>query len=140
MKSITKKRTKAYFIDFAISALVTAGVEQLLRKKVKSEFVHAVITPTVVMWSLEYIQLRQCSQTMGNKAMGLVLENEEGSQLTSKQIIKRIAYRDTISTFDYLKDRKGFEGEEGSVFPHDAFANTSVKESEMSTGLCCKRK
>lgn len=140
MKSITKKRTKAYFIDFAISTLVTAGVEQLLRKKVKNEFIHAVITPTVVMWSLEYIQLRQSGQTIGKKAMGLSLENGDGSELTSEQIVKRMAYRDTKSTLDYLKDRKGFEGEDGSVLPHDAFANTIVKENEVSKGGCCKGK
>ncbi|TDL30827.1 RDD family protein [Jeotgalibacillus sp. S-D1] len=128
MNAITKKRTKAYFIDLAVSTIVTAGVELLLRRKVKSEFVHAVITPTAVMWSLEYIQLRQSGQTIGNRVMGLSLENGDGTELTCNQILKRMAYRDTKSTFDYLKDRKGFEGDDGSVLPHDGFANTIVKE------------
>ena len=37
-------------------------------------------------------------------------------------------YRDTISTFDYLKDRHAFEGKDGSELPHDRFAETVVKE------------
>ncbi|WP_173915355.1 RDD family protein [Halobacillus sp. Marseille-Q1614] len=128
MKSITKKRTKALMIDFAISTAVTAGVEFLLRKKIKNEAFHALVTPTAVMWSLEYAQMRQCGQTIGYKTMGLALENEEGSELSSSQIIKRMAYRDTVSTFDYLKNRKSFEGEDGSVLPHDRYSGTAVRE------------
>ncbi|PPA71030.1 RDD family protein [Jeotgalibacillus proteolyticus] len=132
MKSLTKKRTKAIFIDFAISSIVTVGVEQLLRKKIKSEFVHAVITPSAVMWGLEYLQLRKCGQTIGYKAMGLKLESSGGSELSSQQIAKRFLYRDTKSTLDYLKNREGFEGQEGAVYPHDAYAGTTVKEIKPS--------
>ncbi|MBR3118728.1 MAG: RDD family protein, partial [Oceanobacillus sp.] len=59
---------------------------------------------------------------------GLALENENGSELTSGQIIKRMAYRDSLSTFKYMKDRKAFEGEDGSVLPHDEVAGTVVRE------------
>ncbi|WP_203287867.1 RDD family protein [Metabacillus sp. cB07] len=128
MKALTKKRTKAILIDLAISSAVTAGVEYFLRKKVKSEAVHTLITPTIVMWTLEYAQLRKSGQTVGYKKMGLVLENEDGSQPASGQIIKRMAYRDTLSTLDYIKSRKTFEAEEGAVLPHDCFSGTAVRE------------
>lgn len=128
MKSITKKRTKAFLIDLAISTAVTAGVEYILRKKIKNEAIHALVTPTVVMWTLEYAQLHQRGQTIGYKKMGLVLENEDGSELTCKQIAKRMAYRDTLSTFDYFKNRKGFEEQDGALLPHDCFSDTIVRE------------
>ena len=128
MNSITKKRTKAFMIDVAISSVVTAGVEYFLRKKIKNEAVHAFVTPMAVMWALEYTQLRQNGQTIGYKRMGLALENEEGSELTSCQILKRMAYRDSVSTFDYLKNPKAFERQEGEILPHDRYSNTVVKE------------
>lgn len=128
VKSVTKKRTKAILIDATISSVVTAGVEYFLRKKVKNEAVHALVTPTVVMWALEYAQLRQNGQTIGYKAMGLALENEDGSDLISSQILKRMAYRDAVSTFDYLKNPKAFEELDGAILPHDRFSNTVVKE------------
>ena len=128
MKSITKKRLAAVMIYSVVLATVSLGVEYLLRKKIKSEFVHAVVTPTVVFWGLEYAQLRKSGQTLGYKAMGLALENEDGSKPTDAQITKRIMYRDTISTFDYLKDRQHFEDQDGARLPHDRFAHTIVKE------------
>lgn len=78
MKSLTKKRTKAILIDLAISSAVTAGVEYFLRKKVKSEAVHTLITPTIVMWSLEFAQLRKSGQTAGYKKWGLFLKMRMG--------------------------------------------------------------
>ena len=128
MNSISKKRTKAFLIDIAISSAVTAGVEYVLRKKVKNEAIHAIVTPTVVMWSLEFAQLRKKGQTVGYKKMGLVLENKNGTKVTSSQIIKRMAYRDSISTFDYLKNPKAFEQQNGQLLPHDSFSGTVVKE------------
>ncbi|WP_445480149.1 RDD family protein [Lysinibacillus irui] len=128
MESVTKKRAAAFLIDTAISAAATFGVEYFLRKKVKSEAVHALVTPTVVLWALEYAQLRKNGQTIGYKAMGLALENEDGRPLSDGQIIKRMAYRDTISTFAYLKDRQAFEQQHGQCLPHDSFAHTVVKE------------
>ncbi len=128
MESVTKKRAAAFLIDTAISAAATFGVEYFLRKKVKNEAVHALVTPTVVLWALEYAQLRKNGQTIGYKAMGLALENEDGRPLSGGQIIKRMAYRDTISTFAYLKDRQAFEQQHGQCLPHDSFAHTVVKE------------
>lgn len=119
---------KAYMIDIAISTVVIAGAEYFLRKKVKNEAVHALVTPTIIMWSLEYAQLRNSGQTIGYKKLGLVLENEENSELSTSQIIKRMTYRDTISTFDYLKNPKAFESREGAILPHDRFSGTVVKE------------
>ncbi|RCW74955.1 RDD family protein [Saliterribacillus persicus] len=130
MNELTKKRTKAIGIDLAISSIVTAGVEYLLRKKVKSEAVHNLVTPTAVLWALEYVQLSCNGQTLGYKAMGLTLQNEDGQTPTCSQIAKRMVYRDTVSTIDYLKDRKGFEGEDGSVLPHDRYAGTLVREEK----------
>lgn len=128
MKPITKKRTKAFFIDLAISAAVTAGVEYVLRKKIKNEAFHALVTPTVVLWSLEYAQLRKSGQTFGYKKMGLTLEDQEGKELDCKQIVKRMAYRDILSTVDYIKGPKSFEQGEGEILPHDTYAGTVVKE------------
>ncbi|MBA2176255.1 RDD family protein [Halobacillus locisalis] len=128
MKAMTKKRTKAVLIDLAISGVVTAGVECLLRKKVRKEWVHALITPTTVAWGLEYAQLRSCGQTVGYKAMGLKLESEDGSPACSAQIIKRMAHRDMIGGIVYLKNRRDFEGQDGAVLPHDTFSGTIVKE------------
>ncbi|RFA35942.1 RDD family protein [Virgibacillus dokdonensis] len=128
MKPLTKKRMKALFIDVAISTAVTVGVEYVLRKKVKNEFIHTVVTPTVVMWSLEYIQLKQCRQTVGYKLMGLELRSKTDFELTPTKLFKRMAYRDTLSNLQYIINRHSFEGEAGSVLPHDRYAGTVVKE------------
>lgn len=128
MESITKKRAAAFLMDTAISTAVTLGVEYFLRKKVKNEVVHALVTPTVMLWALEYEQLRKGGQTIGYKATGLVLENADGHELSDCQILKRMAYRDTISSFDYLKNRQAFEQQHGQCLPHDSFAGTVVKE------------
>lgn len=128
MKSITKKRTKAFLIDLAIAIAVTYGVEYFLRKKVKNQVVHSVVTPTIVMWTLEYAQLRRCGQTIGYKRMGQSLENKEDSELTPCQIIKRMSYRNTVSIIDYLKSPRTFEDKAGALLPHDRFSDTKVKE------------
>ena len=128
MKSMTKKRLGALMIDSVVAATVSLGVEYVLRKKVKSEFVHTVVTPMVLFWGLEYAQLRKNGQTFGYKAVGLTLENADGSKPTDAQIAKRMLYRDTISTFDYLKDRQHFAEQDGATLPHDRFAQTVVKE------------
>jgi len=88
-----------------------------------------IVTPMVVMWALEYAQLRQFGQTVGYKASGLAVTDEGGNSLTCGQIVKRMAYRDTLSTFDYMKNRNEFEGENGEAFPHDRYAGTVVRES-----------
>jgi hypothetical protein len=62
-------------LNLTISSFVTLGVEHFLRKKVKNEAVHVFLTPTVVMWALEFAQLRKNGQTIGYKKMGLMLEN-----------------------------------------------------------------
>lgn len=118
-------------IDLGVSTAVTLTSEYFLRKKIKNEAFHNLVTPTVVFWGLEYVQLRNCGQTIGYKTMGLSLENEDikNTRLTDKQILKRMAYRDTLSTFDYFKDREQFEGNDGSSFPHDRISGTIVKES-----------
>lgn len=128
MKPVTKKRFKAFMVDLAISTTATAGVEYVLRKKIKNEAFHALVTPMAVMWALEYAQLRNGGKTIGYRTMGLALENEDGTDPTPNQIVKRMVYRDTISTFDYLKDREAFEAKDGTVFPHDRISGTVVKE------------
>ena len=128
MKTITKKRRNAFLIDLAISGVVNLGVEYFLRKKIKNEAFHALVTPTAVLWTLEYLQLRKNGQTLGYKATGLIVENTNGTDLTTDQILKRMAYRDFICTADYFFKRKSFEGQDGEVLPHDRIAGTIVKE------------
>lgn len=128
MKELTKKRVKAYVIDSIIATAVSYGVEYFLRKKVKSEFIHNVVTPTAVLWGMEYAQLKCTGQTIGYKMVGLTIESEDGSKPSCEQLIKRIAYRDTIGTFIYLKDREAFEGVDGSQLAQDRFARTVVRE------------
>ncbi len=129
MKTITKKRMKAYFIDALISTVAVAGAEYVLRKKVKNEAFHVLVTPTVLMWTLEYTQLKMSGQTIGYKQQKLILESQVDNELlTSKQILKRMAYRDTISTFAYLSNPKHFAKNEGAILPQDRYAKTVVKE------------
>ncbi|KOY80731.1 RDD family protein [Lysinibacillus macroides] len=128
MESITKKRTATYMIDVAISTTVTFGIEYFLRKKVKNEAVHALVIPTAVMWTLGYVQFRKKGQTIGYKAMELVLESEDGQALSGSQLIKRMAYRDTLSTFDYIKNPQAFAQQNGQRLPHDRISGALVQE------------
>jgi len=129
MKTITKKRLKAYFIDALISTVAVAGAEYVLRKKVKNEAFHVVVTPTIIMWALEYTQLKLSGQTVGYKQQKIILESQVDNELlTSKQILKRMAYRDTVSTFTYLSNPKQFAKNEGAILPQDRYAKTVVKE------------
>lgn len=128
MEAITKKRLKATLIDACISSAVSLSVEYFLRKKVKSEFVHTVVSPTAIQYSLEFAQLRASGKTVGYRVMGLELKDEDGKELTSNQLLKRFAYRDTVSTFKYFSDKKAFEGAEGRILPHDRHAGTIVRE------------
>lgn len=128
MNSLSKKRAKAILIDTAISTAVSFAVEPFLRKKVKNEFVHAVLTPTFIFWGLEYAQLRLSGQTAGQKAMAIEIRSEDGGELESEQILKRLMHRDFSSTIMYLRDRDKFDAYEGEKFPHDLYAHTVVKE------------
>ncbi|MDW0110432.1 RDD family protein [Sporosarcina aquimarina] len=128
MKTITKKRMKAYGIDMAITMIAIGATEYFLRKKVKSEAVHALITPSVITYSLECVQLLNSGQTVGYKKMGLVLKDQNGMDLTTYQLMKRIFYRDSINGFKLLANRSEFEQDEGERLPHDVFAGTIVKE------------
>ncbi|KIL51393.1 RDD family protein [Jeotgalibacillus alimentarius] len=128
MKEVTKRRFKAILIDLAVSSAVTAGVEYVLRKKVKNEAFHALVTPTAVMWGLELAQLKSCGQTVGYKAMGLKLESEDGFPLTTEQLLKRMAYRDTIGGFKYMKDKEAYVGTDGRSMAHDRYAAVVVNE------------
>lgn len=131
MKDLTKKRSKAVLIDQLVYNTAIMGAEMVYRQKrqVKSEMLASFLLPTLATWALEYVQLRKTGQTIGYKQMGLVLESENGAPLSSNQIVKRILYRDAISTFDYLKNRDAFESREGAQLPHDTYAGTIVKEA-----------
>lgn len=128
MQPITKKRLRAYLIDLAVSTTVTLTVETILEKKIKSRIFHNLVSPTAIMWSLEYVQLKCGGQTLGYRQAGLKLESTDGERLSTSQIMKRMAYRDSIGTFSYLKNRKNFEGEDGSQFPYDRSVGVEVKE------------
>ena len=125
MDALTKKRGKALAIDLAISGAVNGVVEPLLRKKIKQEWVHALITPTVVFWGLEYVQLKTRGQTVGQQVAGIKIENADGGELTGGQILKRVAHRDSIMPLQWFKQR----GQDmGAQMPHDRYAHTFVRE------------
>ena len=128
MHNLTKKRTKAYFIDMAISTVVTVSLDSFLSKRIKNDTIHTWVTPSVIMWSLEYVQMKSRKQTIGYKLMGLSLENQSDSETSTEQLLKRMVYRDLISFF--LIKSKNFEREKGAVLPHDHYALTRVKETE----------
>lgn len=125
MDKLTKKRGKALAIDVMASAIVTAAVEPLLRKKVKQEWVHALITPTVVFWGLEYVQLKARGQTVGHKIAGIRIESAVGGELTATQIAKRLAHRDSVMTLQWAKERGK---NTAAQMPHDRYAKTRVRE------------
>ena len=125
MDKLLKKRGKAFAVDLMVSAAVTAAVEPLLRKKIKQEWFHALITPTAVFWGLEYAQLKTCGQTVGHKTAGIKIENADGGELTGEQILKRVAHRDSVMALQWFKER----GQETSAqMPHDRYAHTVVRE------------
>ncbi|MFC4354983.1 RDD family protein [Chryseomicrobium palamuruense] len=132
MKELSKKRTKAILIDTVIATAVSIGIETALKSVTKknrsAEAVYATLLPTFVMWGMEAIQMKNNGQTLGYKAVGLKLETEDGQNPSCEQVLKRAVYRDMVSTFDYLKDRKGFEGKDGSAYPHDQKFGTVVRE------------
>lgn len=128
MYPLMKKRVKASLIDSFVASSISLVTEPLLRKKVKNEMVINVLVPTFLTWGLEYAQLRLNGQTLGQKAMGIAIESENGSGLTSEQILKRMIHRDSISSFGYLKDREKYAIYSGAKYPHDLYAGTVVKE------------
>lgn len=68
----------------AISRVVTAEVETLLRKN------HNLITPTAILWGLEYAQIA-VERTYD------WAKNSKGNLPTGEQLLKRKAYRDFFS-------------------------------------------
>lgn len=128
MDSLMKKRVKGILIDTVISTAVSAAVEQVVKKKIKNSFFHTVAAPALVLYGLEYAQLRRSGQTIGQKAAGIKIQSENGGELTPEQIIKRMVHRDTASSILYLKDRKKYNVSSGAKFPHDVYAETVVKE------------
>ena len=128
MNDLTKKRLKAMLIDMAVSSAVSAALEPLVKKKVKSDFVPNVIMPSVVLWGLEAAEIGLAGQTLGQKTMGIKIVTKDGGKPTTCQLLKRAMYRDSFSSISYLKDRKSFEENGGAVFPHDRYAGTLAKE------------
>lgn len=128
MNALTKKRVKAALIDGVVAGLVSYGVEQVIRKKVKNEFIHAVITPTLVSYALEACQMRRGGQTLGYQLLGLELKRDDGTAVTAEQAFKRAIYRDTRSVVSYVKHREHFEAKSGSVLPHDRAFHMHVIE------------
>ncbi|ANU14386.1 hypothetical protein B481_2452 [Planococcus halocryophilus Or1] len=128
MYELTKKRAKALLIDSAIATTVSFALEPLLKKKIKSPFFHAMVSPHLVFWGLEYAQLRMNGQTAGQKMMGITLKDEAGGELSSEQILKHIVYRDTIGPLMYAKDRSRYDKYKGEKYPNDLYAHTVVKK------------
>lgn len=127
MDKLMKKRVKGILIDTAISTAVSVAVEQAVKKKVKNSFFQTAVAPAVVLYGLEYVQLRKSGQTIGEKAAGIKIHSETGEELTPKQIVKRMVHRDTLSSLIYLKNPKKYNTT-GAKFPHDVYAETVVKE------------
>lgn len=128
MDKLTKKRGKSLAIDMAVSGALTAVVEPLLRKKIKQEWVHALVTPTALFWGLEYLQLKTRGQTLGQQAAGIKIESTDGGELTDAQIFKRLAHRDSIMPLEWFRERGQ---DQGAQMPHDRFAHTFVKEIDQ---------
>ncbi|MFC4713417.1 RDD family protein [Planococcus dechangensis] len=128
MNNLMKKRGKALAIDMAVSGALTAVVEPLLRKKIKQEWVHALVTPTVLFWGLEYLQLKTRGQTLGQKAQGIKIESTGGGELTDVQIFKRLAHRDSIMPLEWFRERRQ---NHSAQMPHDRFAHTFVREIDQ---------
>jgi uncharacterized RDD family membrane protein YckC len=128
MKALSKKRSKAMFIDFIAATAVLAALEAAVPKRIKTNPAYSLVIPTLAVWGLEYAQLSKSGQTLGYKAQGLVLESSNGQKPSGEQIIKRFLYRDLKSPIDLLKDRKRFELQEGARLPHDVYAGTVVSE------------
>lgn len=128
MNELTKKRTKAIVLDIMIANSVVLVVEPLLKKKIKSEFFHAMVTQSVVFWTLEYTQVKLVGQTAGQRMAGIKLKSENGEELTSEQIIKRVLHRDFPSLVQYWRNREEYDAYQGTKFPHDVYAGTVVKE------------
>lgn len=82
----------------------------------------------MVLYGLEYAQLRISGQTIGQKVISIQIQSETGGELTPEQIVKRMFHRDTASSIVYLKDRKKYNASDGAEFPHDVYAKTVVKE------------
>ena len=128
MNELAKKRAKAILIDTAISTAVSFAVEPLLKRKTKGSFIYTVVSPTVIFWGLEYAQLRIKGQTVGQKMMGIKVQNEAGGEPTPEQLLERMVHRDTVGPFIYLKDRAQYDAYQGEKFPHDLYSYTVVKE------------
>ena len=128
MNKLTKKRAKAILIDTAISTAVSFAVEPLLKRKNKNSFIYTVVSPSVIFWGLEYAQLRIKGQTVGQKMMGIEVQNEAGGEPTPEQILERMVHRDLVGPFIYMKDRAKYDAYEGEKFPHDLYSYTVVKE------------
>ncbi len=126
MNALTKKRAKALMIDSFVSSVVAGALEPLVKKQVKTNFVHTVILPSVVLWGLEAAQIGLSGQTLGQKAMGIKIVTTNGNKPTTCQLLKRSMHRDSLTTIAYLKNRHAFEGKDGSVLPQDRYAGTRV--------------
>lgn len=128
MNRLLKKRLKAMAIDTTITMSATALLEPLFRNKLKNKVVYDTVAPSLIFWGLELAQMRISGQTIGQKAVGIVVDTTDGSQLTSSQILKRLVHRDTVSILSYLRDRDKYDFYEGTKLPHDLYADTVVKE------------
>lgn len=130
MDELTKKRMQAIGIDAVIMSAATAALEPLVKKNVKSSFAYTVVLPSVVSWGLEVAQISLWGQTIGQRAVGIKVIDQEGGTPSAGQVLKRAVHRDSISGFSYLKNREAFDATGGTEFPHDQYAGTLVVASK----------
>lgn len=130
MNEMTKKRMQALGVDAVVSTAVSAALEPLMKKNMKSSFAYTVILPSAVAWGLEVAQISIWGQTIGQRAVGIKVIDEEGGTPSAGQVLKRAVHRDSVSGFSYLKNRESFDANGGTEYPHDQYAGTLVVASK----------
>ena len=127
MHSTTKRRIGAYIINQAVYLGLSVVIEKTVLRRVKSEVVHAVVTQPTISFLGEVAQLKLLNgKTVGGRICGIQVESENGLPLTTKQIVRRTVYRDTVSLFKIRPYWKPFL-ENGQRLPEDDFARTIVR-------------
>lgn len=127
MHSTTKRRIGAYIINQAVYFGLSAFIEKTVLRRVKSEVVHAVVTQPTISFLGEVAQLKLLNgKTIGGQIFGIQVESENGLPLTTKQIVRRTVYRDTVSLFKIRPYWKPFL-DNGQRLPEDDFARTIVR-------------
>ncbi|UKS54749.1 RDD family protein [Exiguobacterium acetylicum] len=130
MHSRTKRRIGAYIINQAVYLGLSVVIEKTVLRRVKSEVIHAVVTQPTISFLGEIAQLKLLNgKSIGGQICGIQVEDKNGLPLTTKQVVRRTVYRDTVSLFKIRPYWKPFL-EDGQRLPEDDFAQTIVRTKE----------